>query len=130
MHRLGRGRVMFAVEHASASGHTLHVARLDNSAVAHAVAMLQSARHYIGDNFHVAMGMHIEAGATRDAIFINDPQAAKAHLLRVVVISEGKGVITVEPAVLGVPSLIGLANLNHTRAVSALRSEERRVGKE
>ena len=111
---------MFAVKDPSASGHALDLARFNDGAVAHAVAMLQRPGKHISDDFHVAMRVHVKAGAASDAILIDDSQAAKPHLLRVVVIRKRKSVETVEPAVLGVPAFVRPSNLNHTRATSAL----------
>src|ERR1051325_8958052 len=54
-----------------------------------------------------------EAGARRDAILVDHAQGAESHELRIVVIGEGEGVVRVQPPVIEVPALLGLANVNH-----------------
>jgi hypothetical protein len=62
------------------------------------------------------MRVPAEALARRDAIFIDDAERTKAHVSRVVVIGERERVKAVEPTVLGVPSVIGFADVDHDAA--------------
>ena len=48
-----------------------------------------------------------------DAVLVDDPQGPEPHVLGVVVVGEGEGVVAVEPAVVGVAPLVALANLDH-----------------
>jgi hypothetical protein len=54
-----------------------------------------------------------EAPAWRHAVVVDDPQAAEAHEPRVHVVGEGERVVTVEPAVVGVASLVCASNGHH-----------------
>ena len=67
-----------------------------------------------GDDFHVAMRMGWKTAAARHPILVDHTQAAEVRVLRVVVVREGKGVITVEPAVIGVAAFFGFAQVNHS----------------
>src|SRR5262245_17273233 len=62
--------------------------------------MFQLARQHAGNYLHVAMRMHAKSLARRDAIFVDHPQGAKAHMGRVVIIAESKRVISVKPTVI------------------------------
>jgi hypothetical protein len=54
-----------------------------------------------------------EAFARRHAILVDDPQRGELNMCRVVIVGEGKRVPGIEPAVIGVPAVIGLAQLYH-----------------
>jgi hypothetical protein len=84
--------VELAVLHASAGTHALHVAGRDALHVAHAVLVRQLAVQHVADDLHVAVAMGAEAGARRDAVFVDDPQVAPAHVGRVVVVGEREAV--------------------------------------
>jgi len=90
---------------AAPRAHALHVARADHAAVADAVAVRQLAFKHIAEDFHVAMPMAAEAGAGRDPVFVDHPQRAEAHLLRIVIIGKGKGMPGIQPAVIRMAAL-------------------------
>jgi hypothetical protein len=69
--------------------------------------MAQLAVDDVGEDLHVAVRVHAKAATGADAVFVDDPEVAKAHVARVVVIGEGKGVMGVEPAVVGMAALAG-----------------------
>ncbi len=73
--------------------------------------MLERALEDVSDDFHVAVRMGREALARRHPILVDDPQRGKAHMLRVVIIGEGKRMPGVEPAVIGVAAVMSLAQL-------------------
>ncbi len=77
--------VELAVLHAGASAHALHIARGDALDVAHVVFVRQLARHHVADDFHVAVAVCAKAGAGRNAIFVDDAQIAKTHVLFIVI---------------------------------------------
>jgi hypothetical protein len=113
------------VANSSAGGHSLHVASPQHVARAETVAMLQLAIENVGDDFHVAVAVRAEARVGRDAIVVDDPQRAKAHLLRVVMISEGERVPAVQPVDLRAASLRGRSKSHH-RSCSSHFSERHR----
>src|SRR6185312_12815332 len=96
--------------HAGAGGHVLQFTGLDDAPVAHGVFMRKLPAEHVGDDFHVAVRMRAEAFAGHDEIVVDDAQAAIAHPCRVVVVRETEGVVTVEPAVIGVAPFICFAN--------------------
>src|SRR6266404_6215455 len=113
MYGLGFGRVELAMRHAGARAHVLDVARLDHRPVAHTVAMLERTLEHVGDNFHIAMRVHGKTTAAGDAIVVHHAQSAELHVLGVVVISESKRKMRVEPAVIGVAAFVALTDLDH-----------------
>jgi len=60
------------------------------------------------------MRMCPKATAARDGVVTHDPQAAKAHPARVLVLGKGKGVTRAQPAMVGVASFIGFSNRHHS----------------
>jgi hypothetical protein len=54
-----------------------------------------------------------ESGSGADAIFVDHARGAEAHVVAIEVIGERKRVIGIEPAVIGMASLIGFANAYH-----------------
>ena len=95
----------------------LHLASFHHCAVSHAVLVLERAADNVTDDFEIAMRMRAETLAPLHAVFVDHPQAAESDVLRVVVIGEGKRVMTVQPAVIGMATFVGSANFNHGRIV-------------
>jgi hypothetical protein len=86
---------------------------VDHAAIAHRVLVFQRAAEHDGDDFHVAMRVHVEATARRHHVVVDDAQAAEAHVIRVVVIRKGKREPGVQPAVVGLAPLVGSSNRHH-----------------
>ena len=107
------GMVELGVADAAAGAHALHIARPDHAAIADAVLVAQFAFQHIGDDFHVAVAMGAKAAAGRDTVFIDHAQRAEAHMLRIVVVGERKAVPGIQPSMVGMTALIGLAYLIH-----------------
>jgi hypothetical protein len=51
------------------------------------------------------MAMRTEAGAGRDAVFIDDPQGAEAHVRGIPVLGKGETVPGIKPAMLRMAAL-------------------------
>src|ERR1700722_7564206 len=113
MQSLGAGRVELAMHNARAGGHALDLIRSERLLMAHAVLMRQRTLGDVGEDFHIAMGVHAEALAGSHAVFIDHTQAAETHELGVVIAGERKRMITIEPAMIGVASFFTFANLYH-----------------
>ena len=96
-HRLLVRAVELAMPHAGAGRHRLHVAAPDDAFAAGGVAMRQGALHDIGVDLHVAVTVGRESAAGGHRIVVDHPQAAEAHMRRVVVMREGEGMAAVEP---------------------------------
>ena len=77
--------------------------------------MGQAALEHVGEDLHVAVPVGPEALGRLHAVLVDDPEGPEAHVLGVVVVGEGEGVVAVEPAVVGVAPLVALANLDHGR---------------
>ncbi|MCY1365470.1 hypothetical protein D9M69_523160 [compost metagenome] len=108
-----RTRVELGVHHATAGAHPLHVAGHDGRAAAHAVLVRDRAVQHVRDDLHVAVSVRPEAAAGGDAVVVDHAQRAEAHVSRVVVVGEGKGVKRIEPAMVGVASFGSAANCKH-----------------
>ena len=121
MHRLVLRGVEFTMLHAGASGHVLHVTRLDDAAIAHRILVLQRAAQDVGDDLHVAVRMLAETHARHHKIVVDDAQAAEAHPLRIVIIREAEGVITVQPAMFGVAPFICFSNIHNDKTIAQPR---------
>jgi hypothetical protein len=107
--------VELAMAHAGARAHALHVAVTQHRAVAHAVLVFQGAAEDVGEDLHVLVAVRAEALAALHAVFVDDAQRAEAHVPRVAVFGEGKGVARTQPTVFGTAALLALANLLHGR---------------
>ena len=105
--------VELAVHDAGTGADALEVVGVEGFDVAHAVLVREGAAQDVGENFHVLMAVRAESPAGADAVFVDDAQRAEAHVFRVIVGREGKGVGRVEPAVIGVAALVAVANRDH-----------------
>src|SRR5690606_32503783 len=97
--------VELAMGDAGAGTHHLHVTRCRAAAIAQAVFVADGALAYVGDDFHVAVGMGREARVSRDAVVVPDAQLALVHARRVMVVGQGEMVMGIEPAVIGTAQL-------------------------
>jgi len=113
MRGLLRRMVELAVLHAPAGAHALHVAGRDGLDVAHGVLVGQFAFEHVTDDLHVAVAMPAEALAGRHPVLVDHPQVAEAHVFPVVVIGKGKTVLRLEPAMVGMAAVFGLAYPDH-----------------
>ena len=98
---------------ALAGAHALDFAAADDPAVAQAVLVRQRAGKDVGDDLHVTVAVHAEAGTGCDAILVDDAQRAPTHFCRIVIFGEGKAVPGLQPAVIGITALVGGATLDH-----------------
>ena len=96
---------------APARAHQLNLARLELPPVAHAVLVLQRAFQHVAEDLHVAVRMRPEALPRSNPVVVDDAQRAKAHVRRIVIVREGKGVMRVEPAVVGMAAFIGPSDI-------------------
>ena len=103
---------MFAVHDPGARRHALDFAALDHGAVAHGVLVGKRAGDHVGDDFHVAMAVSLEAGAGLDLVLVDHPEHAEPHMGRIVIIAERKAVATVEPAEIGPAPVFGAADMD------------------
>ncbi len=113
VHGLGARRVELAVAHAAAGAHPLHVAGADGRAVADRILVRQLAREHVGDDLHVAVAVRAEAGAGLHPILVDHPQRPELDVFGIEVVGERKGVVGLEPAVIGVAPFVAAANLDH-----------------
>jgi hypothetical protein len=70
------------------------------------------------------VAVRAEALARLDAVLVDDAKGAEAHVLRVVVVREGKGVEGAKPAMLRKAPFLAAANLHHDRCPSVTLNDE------
>jgi hypothetical protein len=56
--------------------------------MAHAVLVLEGALEDVGEDLHVAVRVGGEAAAGGDAVLVDDPELAEAHVVGIVVLAE------------------------------------------
>ena len=93
VHRLGGGGIEFAVHHAGARAHALHVAGPDARAVADRVLVRELPREHVADDLHVAMTVGAEARARPHTVLVDHAQRAELDVLGIEVIGERKAVL-------------------------------------
>src|SRR5262245_3873268 len=75
--------------------------------------MLKGSAKNIGDNLHIMVLVRSEAHSGHHQVVIDYPQAAKSHPVRIIIVCETKGVITVQPPMIGVAPFVGSSNFHH-----------------
>src|SRR6266536_5713414 len=113
MHRLGFRRVEFAVADADACGHALPLTGTDDAVAIRAVSVRQAALDHVGKNLHIAMRVRPKAGSGNDIVFVDHAQLTKAHVARIVISTERKSVMAVEPIGFSFAALRGPPDLDH-----------------
>lgn len=111
----GVGGVELRMGDARAGAHQLDLARLEPAAVAHAVLVFERAVDDIAEDLHVPVRMTWESAFWRDAVFIDHAQAAKAHVLRIVVVRKTETVTRIKPAVIGMTAIGRAPNIEFHR---------------
>ena len=66
----------------------------------------QIARQHIADDFHVLVAMGAKTGTWGDAVFVDHPQIAPTHELRVLIARKRKTVEGLQPTVVGIASVL------------------------
>ena len=84
----------------AAGTHALHITRANHRTVTHTVLVLQGAVKHIADDLHIAVAMGAESRPRGHGIVIDHPQIRKTHVPRVMIATEGKGVVAIEPAMI------------------------------
>src|ERR1017187_1231484 len=113
MHRFGARPVELAVHDSGAGGDALQVIGAQCLHISHAVFVGQSAGEDVGENLHVLVPVRAESPAWADAVLVDHAEGSEAHVFGVVVAGEGKGVGSVQPAVIGMAALVAFANVDH-----------------
>jgi hypothetical protein len=78
-----------------------------------AVLVFERTLQDIGNDFHIPVSVSGKALARCHYVFVDYAQDGKAHLTGVIVVSEGKRVGGVEPAVVEVSAILGHAQTDH-----------------
>lgn len=108
--------------HTTSTGCELHISSLHpveivalhslGALLDHAISVRQLAAEDIGKDLGIAMRMGREAAATIDAVLVEDSQTAEVLISWIVVICETECMICVQPAVVGVSSVLRPARDN------------------
>jgi len=98
--------VELGVAHTRTSTHALHIPGGNAFDIAHVVFVGQIARQHVADDLHVLVAVGAKTGARGNPVFIDHPQIAPAHELRVVVARKRKTVKRLQPTVVGIASFV------------------------
>ena len=113
MHGLGLRRIVLAMTDTRSCAHALDIADLNDGARARAVLVRQGAFEHVSDDFHIAVRVSGEAGAGNDAVLVDHSEIAELHVLRIIVVTERKGVTAVEPTKPCVTPSVTAAVIDH-----------------
>lgn len=75
----------------------------------HGIPVRELAAEDVAEDLGVAVGVRGEAGLGGHAVFVEDAEGAEGHSCGVVEVGEGKGVIGIEPAMIGMATSGGAA---------------------
>src|SRR5258708_19039690 len=95
-----------------AGAHLLHLSLTNYRPGAHAIFVFERSLQHHGDDLHVTMWMCRKTIPRLHPVFIDHPQAAEPHVLWIVIIAEGKCVVRVQPAMVGVAAFFAPSYLN------------------
>ena len=77
--------------------------------ITHAVLMLHRTFQYVGQDFHVFMGMRTKALACVNHVIVNHAQCREPHEIRVIVVGKRKGMPGIEPAMICMTTVVCFA---------------------
>ena len=113
VHRIVPRRVQFAVRHAGARAHSLHITRDNHRAGAHRILVRELSLEHVTQNFHVPVRVRAKAFRRRNAVLVDDPKHAKPHVPLIVIVREGEAVAGFQPAVIGAAAILTASYLPH-----------------
>src|SRR5262249_10152059 len=106
-------RVVLAMANTRSCAHALYLTGADERTIAEAVAVFERAVEHVGDDLHVAVRVCAEPAAGGDAVVVDDPQVAEAHVRGIVVLPERKRVAAIQPRQRGAPAFVGTTDIDH-----------------
>ena len=107
------GMIELAMAYSATCAHTLNIAWWNAFDITYAIFMRQFSRENVANNLHIAMAMLTKTHSCSHAILINDAQISPSHKLGVMVASKRKGVKALEPAMVGIASILGFSQNYH-----------------
>ena len=119
MRGLAFGVVELTVLHAATGAHSLHITGQNALDIAHAVFVRQLAAEHVADDFHVLVAVRTKTPSGSNAVFIDNPQIAEAHVGRIVVTGKRKRVKRLEPTVVGITALSRPSDCDHEMLLSS-----------
>src|SRR5680860_464179 len=105
--------VALAVAHSAARRHVLHDSGADHPASPAGILMLQGSSEHHGDDLHIPVGVCAKSPIRVHLVLVDHSHSAKAHMGRIHVAGEGKGVTGVQPTVVEVTAVLGAAGGDH-----------------
>src|SRR3990167_4616153 len=105
--------IEFAVSDATARAHALYFAGPYHRASTQAVLVFERALQDVGNDFHIPVSVGGKTLARRHRVFVDHAQDGETHLTGVVIVGKGKRVVGVEPAVVEMSAILGLAQTDH-----------------
>src|SRR5262245_39958254 len=96
-----------------AGAHHLDFARVHAPSVAEAILVLQLALQDVSDDLHIAVWVRWKSSTAGDDVVVENAQRTPIHVLRIVVLAEGKVPARVEPAKVLVMSFFGWNDGDH-----------------
>ncbi len=106
-------QIMFAVCHAGACTHHLHIACFGAAQIAHAVAVGDRTFADISDDFHIVVRVRREAGLRGNLVVVPHADIAPVHAAGVIVRGKGEMMVGLQPAMIGLAKRGEGAVLNH-----------------
>jgi hypothetical protein len=106
------GVVLLGVQDAGAGAHPLGEAGVDHAIVAGGVLVDQRSPHHPGDDLHVLVRVGLEAATGDDDVVVVDQQQPVVGVVAVVVVAEREGVLGVQPAEVGLETVVRVADVD------------------
>ena len=107
LHHLVAIGVEFAVLNSRSGAHHLHIAFFDDAIGAHAVAVTQIPLEWNRNDLHILVRMSSKAHSGLNFIVVEYAKHAESHAIGIIVVRKDKGVVCIEPTVVGVSARIG-----------------------
>lgn len=94
----------------AAGRHILKFTSTDGAAIAHRILVVEFARNNVGKDFHRMVGMGSKPLSRCNGILVDDSQGLVASMIWVIVACKGKGMVSIEPAIIGMETVVCSAN--------------------
>src|ERR1051325_8242494 len=102
------------MDDSAAGRHGLDFIGADDVLFTCTVAMQNVAFDNIRNDFHIAMGVGSKALAWCDLIVVEHAQRVEAHVVRIMIVTKRKGLVGIEPPLLGMAAFFASSKPDHS----------------
>lgn len=115
-YRINFASIVFAMAHTTSRAHHLHFSGFHGSDRPEAIPMFERTRKHDGYDLHIVVLVKTKTSSARYSIIIKHAECTKIETFRIKIIGKTKGVVGIEPTMIGMTTGSGtMNNMGHKK---------------